>query len=281
MKSLIKKSLIKAARNETVWKVLTVTLFKLSRYLERPEHRNPNALPRTTLNYNTALQKISPDMTVRNGIFKGLKYPASKSVGSSLIPKLLGCYERELQHLLERLAERDYSEIVDIGCAEGYYAVGLSRMFPRAKIFAFDTNPDGLQLCRLMAQANGVESRLATGDFCDAAALMNLPLTRRALVVSDCEGYEKHLFTPETVRHLAKHDVLIEVHDLLDINISGRLRSVFADTHALEIIESVDDVKKVQLYDYPELAPFNLAERKALLTEDRGNLMEWFYFSPR
>jgi hypothetical protein len=126
-----------------------------------------------------------------------------------------------------------------------------------------------------------VEDRLTTGAFCDAAALRALSFTRRALILSDCEGYEKHLFTPETVRALAAHDVLIEVHDMVDIEISGRLRAVFQGTHALEVITSVDDIRKAQTYDYPELGQFSMAERKVLLREWRESAMDWFYFTPK
>ena len=281
MKSPLKKLLSRAAHHPAAWSVLNATLFRVTRFLERERHHNENAPPPPALNLEAALKTISPDLTVRHGLFRGLKYPAKKSVGSELLPKLLGSYERELQPLLERLRTRDYSEIVDIGCAEGYYAVGLARIFPNAKVFAYDTNPEALRLCRLMAQENRLEDRLVTGARCDATALQNLPLTRRALVVSDCEGYEKHLFSPATVRRLAAHDVLIEVHDLVDITISGRLREVFKDTHQLEITASVDDIRKAQTYEYPELASFSLAERKVLLAEWRANIMEWFYFSPR
>jgi hypothetical protein len=132
-----------------------------------------------------------------------------------------------------------------------------------------------------MAQANGVEHRLITGSFCDDAVLQSLPLSRHALVLNDCEGYEKTLFTPETVRTLTKHDVLIEVHDFVDLAISAKLRAVFETTHHLEIITSFDDVKKAQTYDYPELATFDLTQRKILLAEYWASIMEWFYFSPR
>jgi precorrin-6B methylase 2 len=281
MKALVKKALAKSARNAAVWGVLNATLLRLAHFLERERHRNENAPPLPVLNLDEALKIISPDLTVRHGLFQGMKYPAEKLVGSVLIPKLLGSYEQELQPLLQRLQTRNYSEIVDIGCAEGYYAVGLSRLFPKARVFAYDTNPEAIRLCQRMAQANQVENRLVTGSFCDAAALQNLPLTRRALVISDCEGYEKHLFTPDTVHKLAAHDVLIEVHDLVDINISSQLRAVFQATHELEVIQSVDDIKKAQKYDYPELSSFDLAQRKVLLAEYRASIMEWFYFSPR
>lgn len=281
MKSFLKKSLGKAVRNLSIWNALNATLFRLTRFLERERHRNDNAPPPPTVDVNTVWKSIAPDLCVRHGVFRGLKFPTPESASGSLIPKLLGSYERELHPLLERLQARNYSEIVDIGCAEGFYAVGLARLFPAATVFAYDTNPEAVRLCRLLAQANGVEARMVTGAFCDAAALQKLPLTRRTLVVSDCEGYEKHLFTPETVRRLATHDVLIEVHDMVDIEISARLREVFQVTHQLEVITSVDDIRKAQTYEYPELQPFSRAERKVLLNEWRAASMDWFYFSPR
>jgi precorrin-6B methylase 2 len=280
MKSLLKKALAKSVRNPKTWEICNATVMRLARFLERERNRNENEPPPPKLDQDLALKIISPDLTVRHGVFRGLKYPEEKLDRSVLVPKILGSYEWELQPLLQRLQVKDYSEIVDIGCAEGYYAIGLGRLFPNSKIFAYDTNPEALRLCRLMAKANQIETRLATGAFCDAATLQNLPLTRRALVISDCEGYEKHLFNHETVQKLAAHDVLIEVHDMIDITTSSRLRAAFNKTHKLEVVLSVDDIKKAQTYDYPELTSFNLAERKILLAEYRVSIMEWFYFSP-
>jgi SAM-dependent methyltransferase len=281
MKPLIKKALANSVHNAKVWHLLNATLLRLTRFLERERHRNDNAPPPPRLNYNEVTRMISPDLTVKHGVFAGLKYPPEQLAGSVLIPKLLGSYELEIQPLLLRLKVRDYSEIVDIGCAEGYYAVGLGRLFPNSRIFAYDINPEALRLCRRMAKLNGIETRLTFGSRCDAQGLQNLPFTNRALVVSDCEGYEKHLFNEDTVRKLASHDVLIEVHDLIDVHISSQLRAVFEKTHKLEIVPAIDDIKKAQTYDYPELAPFDMNQRKILLAEYRAAMMEWFYFTPR
>jgi precorrin-6B methylase 2 len=281
MKPLIKKALADSVHNAKIWRLLSSTLLRITHFMERERHRNENAPPPPAVNQAEAARMISPDLTVKHGVFAGLKYPPEQLVGSVLIPKLLGSYELEIQPLLQRLKAQDYSEIVDVGCAEGYYAVGLGRLFPNSRIFAYDTNPDAIRLCRLMAKLNGVETRLTLGSYCDARGLQNLPLTHRALVVSDCEGYEKHLFNEATVHKLAAHDVLVEVHDLIDIHISSRLRSAFEKTHKLEVILAVDDIKKAQTYDYPELAPFDLAQRKILLAEYRAAMMEWFYFTPR
>src|SRR5690349_7602657 len=54
---------------------------------------------------------------VQSGPFEGMRY-VPKAVGSTLVPKLLGCYESELHHTLNVILERNYQKIIDIGCAE-------------------------------------------------------------------------------------------------------------------------------------------------------------------
>ena len=42
------------------------------------------------------------------------------------IAKLLGCYEQPLQPFIEEAIANAYPTILNIGCAEGYYAVGMA-----------------------------------------------------------------------------------------------------------------------------------------------------------
>jgi len=225
-------------------------------------------------------QRLFADRRVRNGPFSGLLYPDFRSEGSAMFPKFLGSYESELHPLIERCIATDYSEIVDVGCAEGYYAVGMALRMPEARIFAYDTSEHSRSLCEQMAQLNGVAERVEIGSHCDPQTLMQLDLTRRALIISDCEGYEKTLFSPEVVAALGAHDVLIETHDLFDISISAELRKRFSKTHSLEVVTSVDDLQKAIYYDYSELAPYDPEQRKKLLAERRHSIMEWFFFTP-
>ena len=228
----------------------------------------------------TALQTLQPTRTVLHGPFKGMQYPKLDSVGSALFPKLLGSYECELNGIVEQVVGNQYTEIVDIGCAEGYYAVGLAMRCPSAKVFAFDTNTRAIQLCREMMQLNGIEaSRYAVNGYCESNTLENIPVSERALIISDCEGYEKQLFTSSSVKKLDKHDFLIEVHDVFDINVSTHLRSVFEPGYEIRVIQSIDDIFKARDYNFPELDNFNLETRKILLAEGRETIMEWFYIT--
>lgn len=270
-------------RQDLIWKWVKGALVKGVRYLERERRKYEEArrtLPEQVV-VDEAIEKLFPDLKVRHGVFQGMKYPRVKSVGSALFPKLLGSYERELQPMLERICGQGYREVVNIGCAEGYYAVGLAMRLRAARVHAFDVNPEAIGLCREMAALNRVGERVITGAFCDPEVLQGLRLAGKALVVCDCEGYEKMLFTKETVKFLAPHDVLMEVHDGVDITISTYIQGLFEPTHRIEVIESLDDIKKARTYAYPELESYDLATRKILVGEGRPHIMEWFFIQSR
>ena len=222
-----------------------------------------------------------PEAVVRHGPFRGMRYPQARSVGSTLIPKLIGSDEKEIHTFIDRICNVPYTAIVDIGCAEGYYAIGLAMRISGATVYAFDTDTEAIALCRAMAELNGVSSRVVTGEFCSSETLASLDLGSRALIVCDCEGFEGTLFTRQTVGALADHDVLVELHDFLDIELSSSIREVFSETHDIHAVKSVDDLEKAHTDVYGELEGFNLASRKILLAETRSAIMEWFFMTPR
>ena len=280
MKNWLKRCLSLFVLNDLSWGVLESSFLRLSRFFERERGQIVLESPRNRM-ISDAIKTLIPDLVVKHGVFSGMKYPGAVSVGSSLFPKLLGSYEQELNPVIKRICREEYSEIVDVGCAEGYYAVGLALRIPQATVFAFDTNPQALQMCKSMARLNGVADRLVAGSYCDAETLRAIHFSRRGLVIADCEGYEKQLFTEKTVNRFATCDLLIELHDFMDISISGHLRQLFERTHDIETIQSVDDIKKAQSYHYAELEPYELHVRKTLLAEQRPAVMEWFWMKAK
>jgi len=225
--------------------------------------------------------ELFPDLTVAGGPFQGMRYPSAQPFGSALLPKLLGSYESELHPFLNELLVKKYTSIVDIGCGEGYYAVGLALRFPNTPVYAFDTNPHARRLCSEMVDLNGVSATVQIGDLCDQAALNALPLGDKALIVCDCEGYERVLFTPEIAAHLAKHDLIVEAHDFIDIDISQKLRRALATTHHVRSVKSLDDIEKVHTYIYRKLEPYDSNTRKLIVGERRPAIMEWFIMTAR
>lgn len=225
---------------------------------------------------------ISIPLAVARGPFRGLRYPAAESIGSALYPNLLGCCERELADLVEKLCLQPYTEIIDIGCAEGYYATGFARRHRQAIIHAFDSDPKARQLCGQMASLNEVADRVRVHDTCSLDTLLQIPLRGLALFFSDCEGYELTLFSDEVVAALRQHDFLIETHDCLRIDISTTLEATFL-RHGFHVtrIKSVDDIEKARTYDVPELRECSLLERFRILAEGRPRIMEWLHCTPQ
>lgn len=230
---------------------------------------------------DSVLLECFPDLIVRNGPFKGMRYPEKQAVGSALFPKLVGSYERELHPIFESAVERDYSAVVDIGCAEGYYAIGMARMLPKVTVYAYDIEPSARALCSRMGELNGVGDRLEIGSFCSPSDLMKLKIAGRALIISDCEGYEKELFSEDLIPEISRHDVLIESHDCVDRTISAVLFDRFCKTHEVNIIQSISDPMRARLYQYELLDKFDFSMRFDLLREKRMETMNWFYMKSR
>src|SRR3954454_22153756 len=92
-------------------------------------------------------------LTVSGGPFARLVYPDRAPI--SLVPKLLGIYERELHGAIEAAIRAQPDVIVNVGAADGYYAVGLARRLPAATVIAYEADAGQRELCRRVAAANG------------------------------------------------------------------------------------------------------------------------------
>jgi len=237
-----------------------------------------------TLSHSLSAQQINAlfeDGVVRHGPFAGLKYPELTSIGSPLYPKLLGSYEAEIHQWIEEVCAADYSEIIDIGCAEGYYAVGLALRISQAVVYAYDASEEARLLCAKFGAANQVAHRLSVRGFFTADELEGIGIRRRGLIICDCEGGESHIFDEQTSHRFADWDLLIETHDFIDITISTRIAKLFERSHELRMLTSIDDIQKAKTYNYPELVPYDLLTRRAIVAECRPTIMEWMFLTSR
>lgn len=276
MKSLIKSAVRRLVGSEWGWRMLDRTVLPFARYAEwmraqmtgsANEESRPPEIPRPVFGGDT----------VQHGPFKGMLYRNDQFCCSAIAPKLLGSYEREIHPWIEQLLAQKWDGAVDVGCAEGYYAVGFAWKIPNLRVYAYDINETARAQCRALAEANGVADRVEIRSFCDAGELGRLVNGRRFLVIADCEGYEKELFTPANRAALARADVLVEVHDFMDLTITPHLRGLFAETHEMLEAESIDDLRKLDRYAYPELDGLDLHTRYRQIAEWRQRIMLWMW----
>ena len=96
---------------------------------------------------------------IQDGPFKGMAYVASASEGG-IAPRLLGVYETVLHDVFLSAPAQGYDAVLNVGCAEGYYAVGCARLLPNATVLAWDIDPVAREKCLDLARLNGVEARI-------------------------------------------------------------------------------------------------------------------------
>ncbi len=173
---------------------------------------------------------------VMAGPFRGMKYIGYSTFGA-YIPKLIGTYELELADVIERALRRMPGHIIDIGGAEGYYAVGLLTRLPDARVTVFEQAEAGRNAMVELAQMNGVSARLDVRDRCSPASLnARLAETNASLVIVDVEGYETELLDVTVCPRLKDADLLVEVHDFKVQGCSDLICSRFSDTHRVTVI---------------------------------------------
>ncbi|MCP4385106.1 MAG: methyltransferase domain-containing protein [Hyphomicrobiales bacterium] len=175
---------------------------------------------------------------VAAGLFRGMRIqPEMVREEGDLAAKLVGCYEQELEPAFRKASQVDRDLIVNIGCAEGYYAVGLARLNPEAKVVAFDIEEAACKACRQNAELNGVGDRVEARTDNSPEKLRGLLMaSRNPLLVVDCEGAERDMLDPTVVRELAQCDIVVECHDFVDRSITNVIRERFAETHEIQTI---------------------------------------------
>jgi hypothetical protein len=215
-------------------------------------------------------------LTVLAGPFAGMKYIA-EAAGSALSPKLIGSYECELHEVLSKVLTTHYATVVDVGCAEGFYVVGLAiELKGNPTIYAFDTDPHARYLCNLLAKNNKVRQKMVISGFCDAQVL-NQSLRGHSLVICDCEGYESELLAPSLSPALADADILVELHECFKPGVTKQIIDRFTASHNILLIDSTDRNPDA----FPAVKLLEPRQQELLLMEMRPGAMQWAFMTPK
>jgi len=174
-------------------------------------------------------------MTVTAGPFRGLKL-SDAARQEHVGPYVLGTYELELHDVWKDILDGEFDQILDVGANFGYYAAGLARRWPWTPTFAFDTDWWARKAVRDLARLNGL-TNISVLDACTPAWLA-ANMRSRALVVSDCEGYEGELFARADVPAFNTSTFVIELHEQFEPGVTENIRARFSDTHRVRLIDT-------------------------------------------
>lgn len=210
------------------------------------------------------------ETTVQNGIFKGMKYITIAN-GSTLLAKLIGSYEEPIQDWIKEVVfEKKYNKILDIGCAEGYYAVGFASKLPHCEIIAYDIDNEARINLEKLIKLNDVIN-IQIKSYCDHNEL-NQHSAIGTLVFCDIEGYEETLLNPRYAPNLKYADLIIESHDCYRPGVTEELIRRFYNTHKIRII--VDYPFRLEEYHTQNMTEQNF---KFITDEIRQKYMKFIY----
>ena len=209
------------------------------------------------------------------GPFAGMEYVSAATEGS-LIARLLGVYESELHPHLRALADAGLDCVVDVGCAEGYYAVGLARMMPQVTVHAFDIDEKARAACMELAAKNGVSDRvLVGGEF--APDGFQAFAGQRVLVMVDAEGAEVDILQPQASPALAGMNLIVETHDLHRPGALGILVERFSPTHDIVRLD-----QQPKTFDVPPwLQELPHLDQLLAVWEWRARPTPWLVMTPK
>ena len=235
------------------------------------------------LNYvtNRAIKFINGKVAL--GPFKGMLYIDDAYVGF-VCHKVTGTYEKEIQQVINDELLIEYDAIIDVGSAEGYYAVGMALFSKAHKVISYEGSDRGRELQKKLIKLNNVNEIIELKEYCDEHILTEEMLKyENIFLIIDVDGYELALLNNELNSKLNKATMIIECHNHCYENMETDLINRFKDTH---IIKSIPVRKKADYNDYPnpnfiyKLLPQKYKEFPIRETE-RADEDTWLYLKPK
>ena len=190
--------------------------------------------------------------------------------------KILGLYEATV--LQEINQSSGYETFVDIGAADGYYALGVIHRGIAKTATCFERSSIGRSAIKRNAAINGLIDKIQVMGQADVNTLSKLDLRHGALVLIDIEGFEYELLSAKIIEKFLTCKLIIELHpflvngERLEIDLVNRLKKHFKLRF---LYDHVRDTTNTQMIN--ELTS---DERSLILSEGRQKQMRWLVATP-
>lgn len=234
---------------------------------------------------NNEIIKISKSK-IMNGHYKNT-YFLNKSHWSKFdhASKLLGLYEEQVQDLIVNTQRKNnLKNFINIGCAEGYHALGLIKNNFFDKSICYEISEVARNILKENLKKNNIENKVKIRGEANSNQikkdLENLTI-EETLFLIDIEGNEFKLFSDNDFNFLKKGFFIIEDHNFMVRN------------HTLKdnFYSSIKKYFNVSIIQNGSRNPFDLNinfmnelnddSRFLILSECRSQKMNWIFLSPK
>jgi hypothetical protein len=219
---------------------------------------------------------------VAYGPFKGMKL--NKNVWWSKndrITQTLGVYE---EHVLKKMclfADKGAKKLIDVGAADGYFAVGMAYSKIYSNVVAFEIETEGQNRILENATANKCEDKVLICGEADVDSIAKkITIEDKSTVLIDIEGGEYDLLSEKMLEILSDNYVICELHPWMVKDGHSRQKSL------LDRASQVFNVELIKRDNYspnmfPEFDDLSDEIRLIALGEGRAKNMQWLICTPK
>ncbi len=196
------------------------------------------------------------------------------------MPQILGSYEEHIIHLLKEFSGDRYSQFIDIGAADGFFAVGVVRSQIYSNSIAFEISEKGRETIKRCAKLNNVSTDVEVKGLADLESLHEAVSNKSSVVMIDIEGGEYDLLSGEVLAVLKECCVICELHPWLIPD---------GDQKQEKLINACENLFETRVirrnsYDPNKIARLNCysdEQRLLAMGEGRHRNMNWLVLTPK
>ncbi len=224
---------------------------------------------------------VELDNEIQYGIFKGMKLSSLRWGRHDKAPMMLGLYESEVSREIEKAAVHA-TTFIDVGAADGYFAVGAIFSGLYANSVCFEISGEGRDSIKLNAEKNGVASKVSIFEEANEETLLKVAEkvnTSDLFILCDIEGGEFDLFTLRVLQALKKSTILIEIHDFSEAD-----RKRYSSLKLMaESVFNLDELTQESRNPNTLINTRMLHDddKWLMMSEGRPKAMTWLRLSPR
>jgi hypothetical protein len=217
------------------------------------------------------------------GFFKGLKLESNLWSARDVASIILGQYEKEILDFIMNIPSR-FLYFVDIGAADGIYAVGLLKNEKFQRVICFESNLRSQKSIEINAHINQVNGKVsifgeAKIDFLNTITMDSELQLSKTVFLFDIEGGEYDLLTTENLIRMATSFVIVEIHKNVQ-NYEIKYRELIRRITPFFDYEVIREGERGSS-EFSEISHWPDEDRNIIFSEGRRYAMEWLALSPR